>query len=71
MDVNKWIQRMKTINSYLSTLKDGAASLTEIQSVKIITKNIPKAWKTKFKVADDHKSKTTIEVQKKPRMLEK
>lgn len=71
MDVSKWIQRMKTINSYLPTLKDGASSLTEVQLVKIITKNVPKAWKTQFKLADGHKSRTTIEALKKLRMLEK
>ena len=55
MDINKWIQRMKTINSYLPTLQGGAVSLTELQLVKIITRNIPKAWKTQFKLADDHR----------------
>ena len=62
---------MNTINSYLPTLKYGASSLIEIELVKIITKNVPKAWKTQFKLADGHKSKTTIEAQKKLRMLEK
>ena len=62
---------MKTINSYLPTLSDGSVSLTEVQLVKIITKNIPKAWKTQFKLADGHKLKTTIEAQKKLRLLEK
>ena len=62
---------MKTINSYLPTLKDAAVSLTEIQLVKIITKNIPKTWKTQFKLADGHRAKTTIEAQKNLRMLEK
>ena len=71
MEVHKWIQRMKTINSYLPTLSDGSVSLTEIQLVKIITKNIPKAWKTQFKLADGHKLKITIEAQKKLRLLEK
>ena len=71
MDASKWIQRMKTINSYLPTLKDGASSLTEIQLVKIITKNVPKAWKTQFKLADGHKSRTTIEALRKLRLLEK
>ena len=71
MEVHKWIQRMKTINSYLPTLSNGSVSLTEIQLVKIITKNIPKAWKTQFKLADGHKLKTTIEAQKKLRLLEK
>ena len=61
---------MKTIHSYLPTLKDGASSLTEIQLVKIITKYIPKVWKTQFELADGHKSKTTIEAQKTLRMLE-
>ena len=71
MKVHKWIQRMKTINSYLPTLSNGAISLTEIQLVKIITRNIPKTWKTQFKLADGHKLKTTIEAQKKLRLLEK
>ena len=71
MEVHKWIQRMKTINSYLPTLSNGAISLTEIQLVKMITRNIPKTWKTQFKLADDHKLKTTIEAQKKLRLLEK
>ena len=71
MDINKWIQRMKTINYYLPTLQGGAVSLTELQLVKIITRNIPKAWRTQFKLADGHKSRTTIEAQKKLWMLEK
>jgi len=71
MEVHKWIQQMKTINSYLPTLSDGSVSLTEVQLVKIVTKNIPKAWKTQFKLADGHKLKTTIEAQKKLRLLEK
>ena len=71
MEVHKWIQQMKTINSYLPTLSNGAISLTEIQLVKIITRNIPKAWKTQFKLADGYKLKTTIEAQKKLRLLKK
>ena len=44
---------------------------TRILLVKIITKNIPKAWKTQFKLVDGHRAKTTIEAQKKLWMLEK
>ena len=71
MEVHKCIQRMKTISSYLPTLSNRDISLTEIQLVKILTRNIPKTWKTQFKLAHGHKLKTTIEAQKKLLLLEK
>ena len=39
--------------------------------VKIVTRNIPKTWKTQFKLAHGHKLKTTIVAQKKLRLLKK
>ena len=62
---------MKTINSYLPALSNGQPALTEVQLVKINTKNIPSHWKIQFKLSDGHKLTTSIEEQKKLRLIEK
>lgn len=55
---------MKTLNSYLPPLSNGEISLTEIQWVKVVTRNIPEAWKTQFKLSHGHKLKAIIDAQK-------
>lgn len=61
---------MEAINVYLPLLDiygggdGGGAALSEVELVKIISRNIPNAWKTRFKLANGHKSTTTTQAQK-------
>ena len=68
LNVQAWLRKMKAINAYLPAL--GETALTEIELVRIITKNIPRAWRTQFKLSDGHKAKTTIAAQRKLCLIE-
>ena len=54
------------INSYILYLEltDKEKAMYEIELVKVITRNIPKSWKTRFKLANDHKMSTVTGVLK-------
>lgn len=64
MDVQKWIGRMKIINSYLPALNNGLTALIELQLVKIITK-YPKAMENTIqprrRTEVDHNNRSTEE----------
>lgn len=63
MTMKKWTLRLKSINSYLPYLglENGEVAMTEDELVKIITRNIPNSWKSRFKLANGHKSNTVTE----------
>ena len=71
MGVKVWIRRMKTIRKYLLVLEDGQITLTEGHLIKIITKNIPKEWKTDFLLENGKNCTTILAAQKKLLPLEK
>ena len=73
ISAEKWVLRLKAINSYLPYLglATKEAALNEEELVKIISSNIPKAWKIRFRLANGHKSKTATEALKILSLLEK
>jgi hypothetical protein len=55
MSVKDWINRIKTINSYLPLIEHDARAFSERELIaEIISKNIPSAWKAQFKLSKLH-----------------
>ena len=49
LNVRQWIARIKTINTYIPLVEQGATSFTDRELIKyVISENIPKSWKAKF-----------------------
>ena len=60
LKVRKWVQRIKTINTYLKLLDPNRTRLTDQQIVEhIIAPNIPQSWSKDFRLAKGHLSATT------------
>ena len=73
MSTRSWVLRMKAINAYLPTLglRNGFAAFTELELVRIISRNIPSAWKSRFRLVDGHQATTTATALKKLILLER
>jgi len=55
MSVKDWINRIKTINSYLPLMEHDARAFSERELIaEVISKNIPSAWKAQFKLSKLH-----------------
>ena len=62
VSVKQWLTRLKTINTYLPFLSNGGkgTSFSEAELVKMITKNMPRHWKTPFRLAGGHRLHTVL-----------
>jgi hypothetical protein len=55
MSVKQWVNQIKNINSYLQLMDPDTRPFTEKEIIaKVITKNIPAAWKVQFRLANFH-----------------
>lgn len=73
MSVRKWLLRLKAMNTYLPLLENGGngTALTKPELVKAMLKNVPQYWKTQFKLAGGHRTRTVLEAQHVLLLLEK
>jgi hypothetical protein len=62
LSAKQLINCLRNINSFLLLMKDGKATYSKRDLIKIITKNIPSEWTMHFKMAEWHKKTKIIDI---------
>jgi hypothetical protein len=71
MSVKAWISRIKSINSYMLMMEEGARNFTERELISdVISKNIPAPWRLPFKLQVLHKADRIEEIMIKLQVIE-